>query len=136
MPRIAPLDYKAAPPDAQAAADAHVAAHARMTNMKHTLLHSLPAFHALMEWYPLRDSVRPFLGERLTTLFAHAISAQADCLICSTFFRRMLIETGENPERLRLDERESEVLDFGRALAVSPFKVSDEVYQQLAPHFT
>jgi alkylhydroperoxidase family enzyme len=106
-----------------------------MTNMKRTLLHSLPAFKALMEWYPLRDAVQPFLGERLTTLFSHAISAETDCLICSTFFRRMLIQTGENPERLRLDERETAVLEFGRALAVSPFKVPDPVYQRLEAYF-
>src|SRR6476619_2866827 len=135
MPRIAPLEPEAAAPDARAAADAHVRNHARMTNMKRTLLQSLPAFRALMEWYPLRDVVQPFLGERLTTLFAHAISAETDCLICSTFFRRMLIQTGENPERLRLDDREAAVLEFGRALAVSPFKVSDEVYQKLARYF-
>ncbi len=136
MPRIAPLDSEAAPPVARAAADAHVRNHARMTNMKRTLLHSLPAFNALMEWYPLRDTVQPFLGERLTTLFAHAISAETDCLICSTFFRRMLIQTGENPERLKLDERETAVIEFGRALAVSPFKVSDPVYQRLENYFT
>jgi len=135
MPRIPPLDAEAAPPDARAAADAHVRGHARMTNMKRTLLHSLPAFHALMEWYPLRDTVQPFLGERLTTLFAHAISAETDCLICSTFFRRMLIQTGENPERLKLDERETAVVDFGRALAVSPFRVSEQAYQRLADYF-
>jgi alkylhydroperoxidase family enzyme len=103
--------------------------------MKRTLIQSLPAFKALMEWYPLRDTVQPFLGERLTTLFAHAISAETDCLICSTFFRRMLIQTGENPERLKLDERETAVLEFGRALAVSPFKVPDPVFQRLEPHF-
>jgi alkylhydroperoxidase family enzyme len=107
-----------------------------MTNMKRTLLHSLPAFEALMQWYPLRDAVQPILGERLTTLFAHAISAETDCLICSTFFRRMLIQTGENPERLRLDERETAVLEFGRALAVSPFKVPDPVYRRLTSFFT
>ena len=135
MPRIAPLGTEAAPPDARAAADAHVRNHARMTNMKRTLLHSLPAFQALMEWYPLRDAVQPFLGERLTTLFAHAISAETDCLICSTFFRRMLIQTGENPDRLKLDERESAVVDFGRALAVSPFKVPAAVYQRLESYF-
>ena len=33
---------------ARAAAEAHVRGHARMTNMKRTLLHSLPAFHAVM----------------------------------------------------------------------------------------
>lgn len=135
MPRIPPLDTDSAPPDARAAADAHVRGHARMTNMKRTLLHSLPAFHALMEWYPLRDTVQPFLGERLTTLFAHAISSETDCLICSTFFRRMLIQTGENPERLKLDERETAVVEFGRALAVSPFQVPEEVYRRLGPHF-
>jgi alkylhydroperoxidase family enzyme len=135
MPRIAPLDSEAAPPEVRAAADAHVRNHARMTNMKRTLLHSLPAFNALMEWYPLRDTVQPFLGERLTTLFAHAISAETDCLICSTFFRRMLIQTGENPDRLKLDERETAVVEFGRALAVSPFKVPEEVYQRLELHF-
>jgi alkylhydroperoxidase family enzyme len=136
MSRIALIDTEAAAPEARAAAEAHVRNHARMTNMKRTLLHSLPAFKALMEWYPLRDAVQPFLGERLTTLFAHAISAETDCLICSTFFRRMLIQTGENPERLKLDDREAVVLEFGRALAVSPFKVPDEVYQRLQNHFT
>ena len=75
----------------------------RITNMKRTLLHSLPAFHALMEWYPLRDTVQPFLGERLTHLFAHAVSTETDCLICSTFFRRLLIESGENPDALELE---------------------------------
>jgi alkylhydroperoxidase family enzyme len=135
MPRIPPVEVETAAPEARAAAEAHVRNHARMTNMKRTLLHSLPAFNALMEWYPLRDAVQPFLGERLTTLFAHAISAETDCLICSTFFRRMLIQTGENPERLRLDERETAVLEFGRALAVSPFKVPDVAYQRLETFF-
>jgi alkylhydroperoxidase family enzyme len=135
MPRIPPLDNDAAPPEARAAAEAHVRNHARMTNMKRTLLHSLPAFRALMEWYPLRDTVQPFLGERLTTLFAHAISAETDCLICSTFFRRMLIQTGDNPDRLKLDEREAAVIELGRALAVSPFKVPEEVYRKIQAHF-
>ena len=97
MPRIHPIRYEDAPAEARAAHDAHLRDHGRITNMKRTLLHSVPAFHALMEWYPLRDAVRPFLGDRLTTLFAHAISAETDCLICSTFFRRILIESGRRP---------------------------------------
>src|SRR5215217_3852606 len=136
MARIPPLAYGDAPPDARAAHDQHQRDVGRITNMKRTLLHSMPAFHALMEWYPLRDTVQPFLGERLTTLFAHAISAETDCLICSTFFRRMLIQTGENPDRLKLDEREAAVLEYGRALAVSPFKVPDAVYQRVQSYFS
>ena len=81
-----------------------------------------------MEWYPLRDTVRPFLGDRLTTLFAHAISAETDCLICSTFFRRMLIDSGENPDRLTLDERDRVVVAYGRQLATDSHAVSDAMY--------
>jgi alkylhydroperoxidase family enzyme len=92
----------------------------------------VPAFDALMTWYSLRDQVQPFLGERLTTLFAHAVSAETDCLICSTFFRRLLIQSGENPDRLRLDEWEIAVLEFGRSLATTPHSVADETYVRVA----
>ncbi len=135
MPRIQPLDYAQMPPGARAAHDAHQAV-GRITNMKRTLLRSVPAFDALMAWYPLRDTVQPFLGERLTTLFAHAVSSETDCLICSTFFRRILIDSGEDPDELRMDAREAAVVAFGRALAVTPHRVPDPVYERAAAYFT
>jgi hypothetical protein len=48
-----------------------------MTNMKRTLAHSPLALDVYMTWYPLRDEVASFLGDRLTGLFAHAISTRA-----------------------------------------------------------
>lgn len=135
MPRIHPLDPADMPPDAAAAHQAHLSV-GRSTNMKRTLLRSVPAFQALMAWYPLRDTVQPFLGERLTTLFAHAVSAETDCLICSTFFRRILIDSGEDPDELRMDAREAAVVAFGRALAVTPHRMPDAVYERVAAHFT
>ncbi len=135
MPRIPQIDYASAPPEVREAHDDHVRRHARITNMKRTLLNSLPAFDALMQWYPLRDAVEPFLGARLSVLFAHAISAETDCLICSTFFRRVLIDSGENPDRLDLDDRESAVVEYGRRIAVSPFRVPAAVYERVAAYF-
>lgn len=132
MARIKPIDYDSAPTPARDAWDAHERDHGRMTHMKRTLLHSLPSFNALMEWYPLRDTIRPFLGDRATTIFAHAISAETDCLICSTFFRRILIDAGENPDELPLDDQESLLIEFGRQLARDPKDVSDELYGRLA----
>ena len=67
-----------------------------MTNMKWTLAHSPVALDALLQWYPLHDEVAPVLGERRTWLFCHAISTAGDCLICSTFFRRLLIDAGRH----------------------------------------
>jgi hypothetical protein len=136
MPRIRPVDPEDATPEQRAAHDATVRDHGRMTNMKSTALHSMPAFHALMEWYTLRDVVQPFLGDRLTTLFSHAISTETDCLICSTFFRRILIDSGENPDELTLDACEQLVVDFGRCLSKPFARVPDELYARLAADFS
>ncbi len=136
MPRIRPVEYAEATPGQRVAHDNVVREQGRMTNMKRTLLHSLPAFRALMEWYPLRDTVQPFLGPRLTNLFAHAISSENDCLVCSTYFRRILTESGEDPDQFALDERERAVVQFGRCLAQPFGRVPDGLYAQLAALFT
>jgi len=136
MPRVRPIDYNSSSPDVQAAHEEAVRRYGRVTNMKGTLLHSLPAFDALMTWYDLRDTVQPFLGERLTDLFSHAISAGTDCLICSTYFRRTLINMGVNPDELVLDEREQVVVEFGQCLAQSSARVPDDLYARLAAIFT
>jgi alkylhydroperoxidase family enzyme len=136
MPRIRPIDHELALPEVREAHEAAVRRFGRVTNMKATLLHSLPAFDALMTWYDLRDTVQPFLGERLTDLFSHAISAGTDCLICSTYFRRALIEAGVNPDDLSLDEREQVVVEFGQLLARPFSRVPDDLYTRLASLFT
>jgi alkylhydroperoxidase family enzyme len=132
MSRIPPLEYDSASVEARAAHDRHQRDVGRITNMKRTLLHSLPAFHALMEWYPLRDAVRPFLGERLTHLFAHAVSTETDCLICSTFFRRLLIESGDDPDAPVLSDAERTVVEFGHQLGRDAHGVSSDLYAALA----
>jgi alkylhydroperoxidase family enzyme len=132
MARIPPLDDAEADPAGRAALEGITAAHGRTTNMKRTLARSPVALDALMTWYDLRAAVVPFLGERATTLFAHAISAGTDCLVCSTFFRRILIESGEAPDSLRLDDWERTIVDYGRQLAVDPHGVSDNLFARLA----
>jgi alkylhydroperoxidase family enzyme len=134
MARVTPLELSDLDVNAEsrAAMEEIQAAHGRVTNMKRTLARSPVALRALMTWYDLRDEVVPFLGDRLTTLFAHAISAGTDCLICSTFFRRLLIDGGVDPEHLRLDDWEQTIVDFGRQLAVDSHGVSDELFGRLA----
>lgn len=134
MARIPPLrdDDLDITPDSRAAIDEIQAAHGRVTNMKRTLARSPVALRALMTWYDLRDEVAMFLGDRLTILFAHAISAGTDCLVCSTFFRRILIDGGEDPDQLQLDDWEQTIIAFGRQLAVDPHGVAEELFGRLA----
>ncbi len=132
MARIAPIVEEQAAPAAREELTRQRLAHGRVTNMKLTLAHSPLALGALMQWYPIHDSVAAFLGPRATTLFVHAISAQTDCLVCSTFFRRILIEAGEDPDALTLSETERALVDYGRQLAVDANRVGDELYARLA----
>jgi alkylhydroperoxidase family enzyme len=136
MARIPPLAEAEAAPAAHTILEQQRAAHGRVTNMKRTLAHSAVALRALMQWYDLHAEVVAFLGPRLTTLFAHAVSSQSDCLICSTFFRRLLVEAGEDPDDLRLDRREAAVVAYGRQLARDANAVSDEVFGELAGWLT
>jgi alkylhydroperoxidase family enzyme len=136
MSRIRPLERHEVAGPARAEYDRELAARGRLTNMKRTLAHSPVALRALMEWYPLEAEVKPFLGERATHVFVHAISAETDCLICSTFFRRRLVEAGDNPDALVLDEQEQLLVAFGRQLAKDSNAVSDEMYASLARRYT
>jgi alkylhydroperoxidase family enzyme len=130
MPRIPPVN-EPEDPLARDLLARQLADHGRVTNMKRTLAHSGVALDALMRWYDLHAAVVAFLGPRTTTLFVHAISAQTDCLICSTFFRRWLTEAGEDPDALQLDEREETLVQYGRQLARDANAVSDELFAQL-----
>jgi alkylhydroperoxidase family enzyme len=131
MARIVPLSEPEAVPPAREILEQHRAAHGRVTNMKSTLAHSPMALRSLMTWYDLHAEALTFLGPRATMIFTHAISTQSDCLICSTFFRRWLIEADENPDDLRLDAREQVLVAFGRQLVRNANDVSDELFASL-----
>ena len=135
MTRIAPADLETAPAASLAQAEAHEAAGAHMTNMKWTAARSPETLAMLLSWYPLFDRIAEFVGERRAQLLAHAISDQNECLICSTFFRRILIDAGEDPSDLRLDEEDELMIALGRTLAVDPHGVDDALYDRLAARY-
>ena len=135
MARIEPVDHERASGSVREALDQVVRAHGRATNMKRTLANSPVALRALMTWYDLRDEVAAFLGDRATVLFAHAISTETDCLVCSTFFRRILIEAGDNPDDLALDSREALSVELGRQLARDPHGLNDASFARVSAEF-
>jgi alkylhydroperoxidase family enzyme len=131
MARIPPIPVAESAADARDILEHHQREYGRVTNMKRTLARSPVALRAMMQWYPLHREVVAFLGLLATMIFTHAISSQTDCLICSTFFRRWLVEAGEDPDTLPLQERERVVADFGRQLARDANGVSDELFAAL-----
>jgi hypothetical protein len=136
MPRIEPVEYGKTSGELRETFEQEVNRFGRLTNMKKTLLHSIPSYKILMEWYTLFDIVKQFLGERLTVIFSHAISSESDCLICTTFMRRILIDWGENPDELKLDEKGEAIIAFGRAISKQGNRVPEEVYKKIEGFFT
>src|SRR6185295_6123694 len=90
---------------------------AKITNMKATLAYSLLAFDVYMQWYPLYAEIEKILGKRLAYLYAYSISYASDCPLCSTFFRKIIIDAGEKPEALELTAWEQKLLEFGSSIA-------------------
>ncbi len=138
MPRINPLPANEVTPEVQAAFEAHVTDYpgSRITNMKATLGRSVLAFQVYMQWYPLYEEVKKIVGNRLAYLFAHAISEGANCPLCTTFFRRIIIDNGERPEDLQLTEYEQTLIDFGSAIAQNKGEVPDELFAPIAERYT
>ena len=136
MPRIPTLELEQTTGETRTTFSEGIVKYGHMTNMKRTLIHSLPAYHALMEWYPLFDTIKPILGERLSVIFAHALSVESDCLICTTFMRRLLIDWGEDPGRLELDETGELIVAFGQAIGKQGNRVPDEIYKRIAELYT
>lgn len=121
---------------AKAASDRHVAMWGGpISNLDATLLGHLPSFTAYAEWFTLRDAVVPYVGERAVTFFCDAISQEYGSPICSAFFRKQLVDAGEDLEHPEVTETEQLLIDWGRIIARDPHGVPDEMYARLESTF-
>jgi alkylhydroperoxidase family enzyme len=136
MARIPTIDRENAGPDELALLDDIARRFGTATNMKRTLAHDRTALEALVTWYPLHAEVSRFLAEREVRLFCHAISARTECLLCTTYFRRELIEAGEDPETFELSPAEADLVALGARLGDGGTAVPDDLYARLAARLT
>lgn len=136
MSYLSMMDYDTASEEVKKEFDDQIAKHGRITNMKKTLLHNVPAFKAYMEWYTLYDLIVPFTGERALCLFSYAISKGNDCLVCGSFFRKILIESGDDPDNPSLSDTEKLLMELGQSICVNPHGIPDYIYDDLKAKFT
>lgn len=103
----------------------------RLTNQKTVMLGDDDTFRIYMGWYTLFDKLAAVVGARAVHVFAHAISDENDCLICSVFFRQILIDGGDDPDDPATTELEDALLDLGRRIARTPTGIPDEAYVRI-----
>ncbi|MBQ7485922.1 MAG: hypothetical protein IJT77_00315 [Clostridia bacterium] len=137
MARISMINPETAGEDVRQALDAHVAAGYRVTNEKRTLLHNIPCFEALeVQSYAVDRELQRLVGKRAADFFEYAISLENDCLVCSTYFGKLLRQNGITDfEHFDFTEDEKLLIEFGRAIARNPKGVSDELFERLRARF-
>lgn len=131
MAYIPMTDYENSSPEVRAEYDDQIAKHGRITNMKRTLLHNVPSFKAYMEWYTLYDELVPVIGNRALQIFSYVISTGNDCLVCGSFFTKILEDNGEDPSCLQLSETEELLSALGSYMVNDPHNIPDEIYAKL-----
>ena len=137
MSYISKIDLSTAPQEVRAAVDNHLAQGYQLTNEKLTLLHNVTAFHTLEESsYELDRELQRLIGKRAADFYEYAISLQNDCLVCSTYFRKLLKDNGIDFDNFQFTKKEELLISFGRALAKDPKNIPDEIYTELKEEFT
>jgi hypothetical protein len=128
-------DYENAASAVKARYDDQIAKHGRITNMKRTLLHNVQAFDTYMQWYDLETLLEEFIPHRAAMLYSYAISSGSRCLVCSVFFRKILIDSGEDPDHPLLSADEEKLMDLGFSIAEDPHNIDPALYAWLAARF-
>ena len=138
MPRIAKIELETASPEVRAAVNAHLSQGYRLTNEKLTLLHNVPAFEALeVQSYAMDRELQRFVGKRAADFFEYAISSANECLVCSTYFKKLLKRNGiERVEGFEFTEEEKLLIAYGKAMAKNPKQVPDELFEALRQRFS
>ncbi len=135
MSRIQPIERDHLDPEQRAAFDDEVSRVGQVTNMKKAILHSLPAYRTYKGFYPLQSAAKALLGIRAFNVFAYAISTGSDCLLCATFFRRLLKEEGVEPEDFAPTALEAVLLQAGQSLGSHRGPLPSELWLRLREHF-
>jgi len=114
-------------PPARAAIDREIELHGGdYSNLRAALLGNVASFRAYSEWYSLRDEIAPWIGERAVTLFAYAISDAAGSRVLAPYFRKILVDAGDDPVSPQVTEAEQRLIDWGRLIATTPHAIPAE----------
>ena len=137
MPRISVIEPENSSPAVKAAITAHLQQGYRLTNEKLTLLHNATAFEALeAQSYAVDREFQRLVGKRAADFFEYAVSAENDCIVCTTYFGKLLRSMGiEDFEHFSFTPEEELMIEYGRAVARDPKRIPDELFERLRAVF-
>lgn len=91
---------------------------------------------AFLSWYALKDDVEPYIGERAVSLFCYAVSEAAGGAGPAQHFRRILVDSGDDPDDPVVTETEQLLLHWGRLIATTPHAIPADVAARVEAAFS
>ena len=133
MPRISVIDPANSSPEVKEAIAKHLSQGYRLTNEKLTLLHNVTAFEALeAQSYAVDRELQRLVGKRAADFFEYAISVENDCIVCTTYFGKLLRSMGiEDFEHFAFTPEEELMIEYGRAIVKNPKRIPEEIFERL-----
>ena len=137
MARIPQIDIESASPEIRSIVKSHVDAGHRMTNVKRTILNHLPSFKSLeLGQYDLDDDLQRLIGKLDGDIFEYAISSENECLVCTTYFIRLLKQDhGIDPKNFQFTKRQLLLIEYARKLAGHPKEIDDDLFSRMQEEF-
>lgn len=137
MARIKEINLDEASQEIKDVVAEHVATGHRITNVKRIILNHLPSFKSLeLGQYDLDDDLQRLIGKLDGDIFEYAISHANECLVCTTYFTRLLKEEhGIDPETFMFTDRQNLLIDYANNLAGNPKEISDELFARMQAEF-
>ena len=137
MARIPEINIEEASDEIKGILKQHVADGHRITNVKRIILNHLPSFKTLeLGQYDLDDDLQRLIGKLDGDIFEYAISSENDCLVCTTYFIRLLKEEhGIDPNHFEFTDRQNLLIEYARQLAKNPKEISDELFARMQREF-
>lgn len=138
MPIIEKIDLEGASDEVKEAVKKHLADGYRITNEKLTLLHNVTCFEALeVQSYAVDRQLQRLVGKRAADFFEYAISQENDCIVCSTYFKKLLESYGiTDMETFEFTDTEKLLIEYAKAIAADVKKIPDALFERLKERFT
>lgn len=137
MARVSKINPESAPESVKNAIQAHIAQGRKITNEKLTLLHNVNAFNVVeVGSYNLDDDLQRLIGSLDGDLYEYAISVSNECLVCTTYFAKLLREKyGLDPKTYKLTKRQDMLMKFAQKMGHNPKSITDEEFAALKQDF-
>ena len=133
MAGISLISYEDASDEVKRVMDEHQQKGYRITNMKRTLLHSVTAFQSLEDgFYSLQERLE---DSRTVAFYGYAISTENDCIVCSTYFKKLLDDAGIAFEDFVFTDTEEFLISLGREIVDTKGLISRETREELLRRF-